>query len=108
MWDEISKRLMPTKEPSKIQRETIVCASHLENPFKKMPLVGAITGAISNLNLGAQTTGASIANQRNVSLGNVNTNVTPADQYAALFPGDVTGKLIKQRQTANQNVRRTT
>ena len=79
----------------------------LPNPFDTN-ILPDLVGAIGNLNLGAQTTGASIANQRNVSLGNVNTNVTPADQYAALFPGDVTGKLIKQRQTANQNVRRTT
>jgi len=76
----------------------------LENPFKKMPLVGAITGAIGNLNLGAQTTGASIANQRNVSLGNVTTNISPVDQYAALFPGDTLGKLSIQRQTTNKNL----
>ena len=38
-----------------------------------------------------------------LQFGNVNTNVNAADQYAALFPGDETGKLIKQRQTTNQN-----
>ena len=72
----------------------------LDNPFREMPLVGAITGALNNqlpplpdptLNTGLQ-------------FGNVNTNVNAADQYAALFPGDETGKLIKQRQTTNQNI----
>ena len=33
-----------------------------------------------------------IANQRNVSLGNVTTNVDQANQYAALWPGDSIGQ----------------
>jgi len=75
----------------------------ITNPFDTniLPdLVGAITNQLPPLPDPTLNTG--------LQYGNVNTNVTPADQYAALFPGDPTGKLIKQRQTANQNVRRTT
>ena len=38
--------------------------------------------------------------------GNVNTNVNVADQYAALFPADATGKLAAQKrnQTTNRNL----
>ena len=70
----------------------------IENPLAT-PIIPDLVGALNNqlpplpdptLNTGTQ-------------FGNVNTNVNAADQYAALFPGDETGKLIKQRQTTNQN-----
>jgi hypothetical protein len=69
----------------------------LTNPFKGLPLVGGISDAISNLNLGAQTTGASIANQQNLRFGNVTTNLDQANQYAALWPGDSIGQLNKAK-----------
>ena len=75
----------------------------ITNPLAT-PIIPDLVGALNNqlpplpdptLNTGTQ-------------FGNVNTNVNAADQYAALFPGDETGKLIKQRQTTNQNVMRRT
>ena len=80
----------------------------LENPFKGLPLVGGISDAISNLNLGAQTVGAPIANQRNVSLGNVTTNVDQANQYAALWPGDSIGQLNKAKLQNQTKINQTT
>jgi len=67
-------------------------------------LVGALNNQLPPLpssNLQALNTGT--------QYGNVNTNVNVADQYAALFPGDATGKLAAQRrnkinQTANRNL----
>jgi len=64
----------------------------LDNPFAELPLVGAITGAIDNMNLGAQTVGATTANNLNTGYGKVNTPMSPVDQYAALFPRDELGK----------------
>jgi hypothetical protein len=73
----------------------------IENPLAT-PIIPDLVSAITNqlpplpdptLNTGTQ-------------FGNVNTNVSPADQYAALWPGDTLGKLSKQRQTANQLVKR--
>ena len=75
----------------------------ITNPLDT-PIIPDLVGALNNqlpplpdpaLNTGTQ-------------FGNVNTNVNAADQYAALFPGDETGKLIKQRQTTNQNTLRQT
>ena len=71
----------------------------LPNPFDTniLPdLVGALNTQLPPLPDPALNTGT--------QFGNVNTNVNVADQYAALFPGDETGKLIKQRQTNNQNI----
>ena len=45
----------------------------LPNPFDTN-ILPDLVGAIGNMNLGAQTVGSSIANQQNLSLGNVNTN----------------------------------
>jgi len=75
----------------------------LDNPFASsmLPdLVGALNNQLPPLPDPTLNTGT--------QFGNVNTNVNAADQYAALFPGDETGKLIKQRQTTNQNVMRQT
>ena len=71
----------------------------LKNPFDTnlLPnLVGALNTQLPPLPNPALNTG--------IQFGNINTNVNAADQYAALFPGDETGKLIKQRQTTNQNI----
>ena len=75
----------------------------LDNPFTESMLpdvVSALNNQLPPLPNPALNTG--------LQFGNVNTNVNAADQYAALFPGDETGKLIKQRQTTNQNVMRQT
>jgi hypothetical protein len=72
------------------------------NPFDTniLPdLVGALNNQLPPLPDPTLNTGA--------RFGNVNTNVNPADQYAALFPGDETGKLAAKRkitQTTNRNV----
>ena len=74
------------------------------NPFDTniLPdLVGALNNQLPPLpsnNLLAANTGT--------QYGNVNTNVNVADQYAALFPGDATGKLAAQKrnQTTNRNL----
>ena len=71
----------------------------IDNPFSQLPLVGAITGAIDNMNLGAQTVGTTTANNLNAGYGSVNTSVSPVDQYAALFPGDELGKLAAKKPT---------
>jgi len=73
----------------------------ISNPFDTtLPdVVSAITNQLPPLPNPALNTGA--------RFGNVNTNVNPADQYAALFPGDETGKLAAKRkitQTTNRNV----
>ena len=71
----------------------------LENPFASSMLpdvVSALNNQLPPLPDPTLNTG--------LQFGNVNTNVNAADQYAALFPGDETGKLIKQRQTTNQNI----
>ena len=83
----------------------------IENPLATpiIPdVVGDVTQAISNLNLGAQTVGAPIANQRNVSLGNVTTNVDQANQYAALWPGDSIGQLNKAKLQNQTKINQTT
>ena len=74
----------------------------IENPLDTpiIPdLVSEVTNQLPPLPNPALNTGA--------RFGNVNTNVNPADQYAALFPGDETGKLAAKRkitQTTNRNV----
>ena len=73
----------------------------LDNPFDTniLPdLVGALNNQLPPLPNPALNTGT--------QYGNVNTNVNVADQYAALFPGDATGKLAAQKrnQTTNRNV----
>ena len=85
----------------------------LDNPFAELPLVGAITGAIDNMNLGAQTVGATTANNLNTGYGNLNQlqasglttgqEVLLANQplYQAMARKQ---NLNKQRQTANQNI----
>jgi len=72
----------------------------LPNPFDTN-ILPDLVGAIGNMNLGAQTVGSSIANQQNLSLGNVTTNLDQASQYAALWPGDSIGQLNKA-QLQNQ------
>ena len=72
---------------------------NLINPFRNIPkpnLGSIVNNQLPPLPNPALNTG--------IQFGNVNTNVNAADQYAALFPGDETGKLIKQRQTTNQNI----
>ena len=74
------------------------------NPFDTniLPdLVGALNNQLPPLPNPALNTGT--------QFGNVNTNVSAADQYAALFPGDATGKLAAQRrnkinQTTNRSL----
>jgi len=71
------------------------------NPFDTniLPdLVGALNNQLPPLPNPALNTGT--------QYGNVNTNVNVADQYAALFPGDATGKLAAQKrnQTTNRNL----
>ena len=72
---------------------------NLINPFRNIPkpnLGSIVNNQLPPLPNPALNTG--------IQFGNINTNVNAADQYAALFPGDETGKLIKQRQTTNQNI----
>ena len=94
------EELQDSLEEYSLYNETL---PEMTNPFDT-PVLSNIGAAITNqlpplpdptLNTGLQ-------------FGNVNTNVNAADQYAALFPGDETGKLIKQRQTTNQNIMRRT
>ena len=73
----------------------------IENPFDTSfvsDVVSAVTNQLPPLPDPTLNTGT--------QFGNVNTNVSPADQYAALWPGDTLGKLSKQKQTANQLVKR--
>ena len=72
----------------------------LFNPFRNLPKpnVNVGTNQLPPLPNPALNTGT--------QYGNVNTNVNVADQYAALFPGDTTGKLAAQKrnQTTNRNL----
>ena len=72
----------------------------LENPFREMPLVGAITGAINNQLAPLNTTG--IAG----TTGYVGAqNLIPLDsRYRTAFPQDFSGQAIATEQT---NKRRT-
>jgi len=77
----------------------------INNPFNT-PLISNLIGALNkqlpplpNANMQALNTGT--------QFGNVNTNISPADQYAALFPGDTLGKLGAQNQTSNKNLGQT-
>ena len=73
----------------------------IENPLDTAiipDLVSRVTNQLPPLPDPALNTGT--------QYGNVNTNVNVADQYAALFPADATGKLAAQKrnQTTNRNV----
>jgi hypothetical protein len=75
----------------------------LENPFKELPLVQPILDAINTTsvtpnNLGAQTTGAAIAQEANKKFGTISTGMSEQEKFAALFPGDTTSQLAANRR----------
>jgi hypothetical protein len=71
---------------------------NLINPFRDLPKpnVNAVTNQLPPLPDPTLNTGT--------QFGNVNTNVSPADQYAALWPHDTLGNLRAQRQRPKQNI----
>ena len=74
---------------------------NLINPFRNIPkpnLGSTVNNQLPPLPDPTLNTGT--------QFGNVNTNVNVADQYAALFPADATGKLAAQKryQTNNRNL----
>ena len=66
---------------------------NLQNPFDTIlpDLVSAVTNQLPPLPDPTLNTGT--------QFGNVNTNVSPADQYAALWPADTLGKLAAKKPT---------
>ena len=66
---------------------------NLINPFRDLPKpnINAVTNQLPPLPNPALNTGT--------QFGNVNTNVSPADQYAALWPADTLGKLAAKNPT---------
>ena len=79
---------------------------NLENPFRQVPGVEAITSAINTTQLPplpdpTAATGAQFG-------GNVLTGVTEADRFAALFPGDTTGQLAANRRANRNQINQTT
>jgi len=66
---------------------------NLINPFRDLPKpnINAVTNQLPPLPNPALNTGT--------QFGNVNTNVSPADQYAALWPADTLGKLAAKKPT---------
>ena len=81
----------------------------LDNPFREMPLVGAITGAIDNMNLGAQTVGTATANNLNTGYGNLDqlqaSGLTTGEDLLLTNPLDraIRKKQNLGKQTTNQN-----
>ena len=78
----------------------------LENPFRQVPGVEAITSAINTTQLPplpdpTAATGAQFG-------GNVLTGATEADRFAALFPGDTTGQLAANRRAKRNQINQTT
>ena len=78
----------------------------LENPFRQIPGVEAITSAINTTQLPplpdpTAATGAQFG-------GNVLTGATEADRFAALFPGDTTGQLAANRRAKRNQINQTT
>ena len=75
----------------------------IDNPFKELPLVQPILDAINTTsvtpnNLGAQTTGAAIAQEANKKFGTISTGMSEQEKFAALFPGDTTSQLAANRR----------
>ena len=85
----------------------------LENPFKELPLVGAITGAIDNMNLGAQTVGTTTANNLNTGYGNLDqlqaSGLTTGEDLLLTNPLEraIRKKQNLGKQTINKNLGQT-